>query len=471
MTSSNSREDAIAQIRHYLGSGEFETELSRRVAFRTESQKADSQPQLHNYLDKEIGPAFEAMGFGWRKFDNPVIGGGPILLASRVEDPTLPTVLGYGHGDVIRGLEQQWSKGEGPWVIARDGDRIYGRGTADNKAQHTVNMAAMRCVLQQRGKLGFNAKFLVEMGEETGSPGLREIIESHKSDFSADVFIASDGPRAQPQRPTLTLGARGGINFDLVVNLREGAHHSGNWGGLISDPSIILGHALACIVGPKGEIKVPEWIPPEIPPSVQRSLQGLSVDAGQDGPKIDADWGQPGLTPAARVYASNSFAVLAMKSGNPDNPVNAIPPRARAHCQLRFVVGTDSEQILPGLRQHLDDHGFHDVEISLPDESNAAGFEASRTDPDNPWAKWLQDSMQRTSGDMPAVIPSMGGSICNDLFTDLLGLPALWIPHSYAGCSQHAPDEHILVSIMETALPIMVGVYWDLGEPGTPQND
>jgi hypothetical protein len=62
----------------------------------------------------------------------------------------------------------------------------------------------------------------------------------------------------------------------------------------------------------------------------------------------------------------------------------------------------------------------------------------------------------------------MGGSICNDIFTDDLGLPTVWIPHSYAACSQHWPDEHILVPLTRSALEVMAGLYWDLGEGGTP---
>ncbi|MCP4379223.1 MAG: hypothetical protein GY794_24005 [bacterium] len=179
---------------------------------------------------------------------------------------------------------------------------------------------------------------------------------------------------------------------------------------------------------------------------------------------IDADWGEPGLTPAEKVYSWNSFSVLAMKSGNPDKPVNAIPPRARAHCQLRFFAGTDDDNILPALRKHLDTNGFDRVKIGAAPEENAAGFTASRTEPDHPWVERVHQSMERTLGEPPAVIPSMGGSICNDLFTDLLGLPALWIPHSYAACSQHAPDEHVLMSVCQSALEVMTGIYWDIGE-------
>jgi hypothetical protein len=66
------------------------------------------------------------------------------------------------------------------------------------------------------------------------------------------------------------------------------------------------------------------------------------------------------------------------------------------------------------------------------------------------------------------VLPNSGGSICNYIFQDYLGLPTIWIPHSYTGCSQHAPNEHILAPVTREALAITAGVYWDLGEPGTP---
>ncbi len=469
MTGSASRDGAIARAFDYFDNGTFEAELARRVAYRTESQKPDSLQELHRYLDEDIIPAFDAMGFRCQKYDNPLPGGGPFLLAERTGDAGWPTVLGYGHGDVIIGIEDQWTKGEGAWRTARDGDRLYGRGTADNKGQHTINMAAVRCVLEERGDLAFNAKFLIEMGEENGSLGLREVLEDNRSDFDADVFIGSDGPRVQPARPTLTLGARGAENFDLIVNLRDGGHHSGNWGGLIADPATILAHAIASIVGPTGQIMIKEWLPPPTPASVKDSLRGIEIDAGPSAPQIDPDWGEPGLTPAEKVYSWNSFAVLAMKSGNPDSPVNAIAPWARANCQLRYFAGTDAARILPALRSHLDDNGFDMVEIGPPPPENAAGFAASRTDPDHPWVGFVRQSMQKTIGEPPAIIPSMGGSICNDLFTDLLGLPAIWIPHSYAACSQHAPDEHILMSLTRTALPVMTGLYWDLGEGATPE--
>jgi acetylornithine deacetylase/succinyl-diaminopimelate desuccinylase-like protein len=223
-----SRERTIAAVERYFDEGGFFADLARRVAIPTESQNPDRGPELARYLAEEMRPSFERLGFRCRILPNSLPKGGPFLLAERIEDPALTTVLSYGHGDVIRGQEASWKPGLDPWVLKRDGDRLYGRGTADNKGQHTINLAAAAAAIAERGRLGFNLKVLIETGEETGSPGLREVCEQNRDLLQADVFIASDGPRLQPGQPTVFLGARGALNMDLVVDLREGGHHSGN---------------------------------------------------------------------------------------------------------------------------------------------------------------------------------------------------------------------------------------------------
>src|SRR5580658_8479913 len=288
------RAAAIAAAEAYFDEGGFAADLARRVAIPTESQVEERAPVLAAYLGDEIAPSLERLGFTSRIFDNPVRGG-PILIAERREEGAATTVFGYGHGDVIRGLEPQWRDNLSPWTLARQGDRLYGRGTADNKGQHSINLAALETVLNTRGRLGFNAILLLETGEEIGSPGLREICRDEKDRLAADVLIASDGPRLAPERPTIFLGARGAMNFDLVVDLREGGHHSGNWGGLLANPGIILAHALASITSDKGAIKIKEWKPSHMPNAVRMALADCPVGEGGEGaPEIDPDWGEPG---------------------------------------------------------------------------------------------------------------------------------------------------------------------------------
>ncbi|HEY4370675.1 MAG TPA: M20 family metallopeptidase [Burkholderiales bacterium] len=456
-----SRDTALARSRRHFEDGGFIADLARRVAVRTESQNPQARPALMQYLQAEMVPALEAMGFACAILDNPAPQGGPFLVAERIEDAHLPTMLSYGHADVIRGLEEQWREGLDPWQLKQEGTRWYGRGSADNKGQHSVNLAALSSVLAERGRLGFNAKFLIETGEEIGSPGLAEFCTREKPRLKADVLIASDGPRLSSERPTLYLGSRGAVNFDFRVRLREGAHHSGNWGGLLANPGVVLAHALASVIDRNGRVLVPELLPEAMPDSVRRALADCAVAPGPGEPAIDDEWGEPGFSRAEKVYGWNTFEVLAFRTGNPENPVNAIPGLATAHCQVRYVAGCDPMSFVPALRRHLDAHGFGEVEVT---RSAKGLFHATRLDPDTPWVRWAVDSITRTLGVKPAVLPNIGGSLPNECFADILGLPTLWVPHSYAGCSQHAPDEHVLEPILLEGLAMMTGLFWDLGE-------
>jgi acetylornithine deacetylase/succinyl-diaminopimelate desuccinylase-like protein len=457
-----SRSDAVSRAYAYFDNGGFLADLTRRVAMPSSSQEPERASVLRTYLDDEIAPVLSKLGFICRVLDNP--SGPPVLIAERIENPDFVTVLIYGHGDTIRGLDDLWRSGLTPWKVTVEGERIYGRGTADNKGQHSVNIAALEAVLKERGALGFNCKIMIEMAEEMGSIGLRELCERHSGDLlKADLLIASDGPRIAPDKPTMFLGARGGYPIDLIVDLREGAHHSGNWGGLIANAGTVLVQALATITDARGAIQIPEWRPP-LPDSVQKALIGVAVDGGDDGPVVDPDWGEPNLTPAERVFGWNSFEILAFTTGTPDRPVNAIPGTARAHCQLRYVVGTKVDDILPALRRHLDRHGFGQVRAETGRSSH---FYASRIDPADPWVTWVKASLERTAGSAPTILPNLCGSLPNDIFTDVLNLKTIWVPHSYAGCSQHAPNEHLLAPIAREGLGLMAGLFWDLGETET----
>jgi acetylornithine deacetylase/succinyl-diaminopimelate desuccinylase-like protein len=284
--------------------------------------------------------------------------------------------------------------------------------------------------------------------------------------LKADVLIASDGPRLSAQRPTIYLGSRGAINMDFTVDLRKGAHHSGNWGGLLANPGIILAHALASIVTRDGKVLVRELLPERIPESVLNALADCEVEPGEDEPAVDDWWGEPGFSRAQKVYAWHTFEVLAFRTGNPENPVNAIPGRATAHCQIRFVAGAKPENFVAILRRHLDAHGFQNVKVA---QAKKGFFHATRLDPDHPWVRWAAESITRTTGARPAILPNIGGSLPNECFADTLGLPTIWVPHSYAGCSQHAPDEHVLAPIVREGLQMMTGLFWDLAENGVPQ--
>ncbi|WP_087718397.1 M20 family metallopeptidase [Salinicola salarius] len=458
------RSQALQHAWQAFDSGDFLRQLEARVAVRSESQEAGRDDELRRYLTYFVIPDIEKLGFTWEIVDNPVDGFGPFLLAERIEAEATLTLLTYGHGDVVRGYDGQWREGLSPWRIVVEGERWYGRGTADNKGQHTLNFAALESVIAARGgTLGYNVKLVLEMGEETGSPGLKAVCEAHRDRLAADLFIASDGPRLSADSPTLFLGSRGSFNFDLRLRARDGAHHSGNWGGVLSNPATRLANAWSTLVDAHGRILIDGLRPPAIPAAVKEAVASLEVGATPGDPPIDPNWGEPGLLPPERLFAWNTLELLAIKAGNPEAPVNAIPGEAYAHCQLRFVVGSDRERFLDHLRQHLDAHGFEDIEVS---SARMSQMNATRLDPTDPWVNWALASMRESSGKTPTLLPNLGGSLPNDIFAETLGLPTLWVPHSYPACSQHAPDEHALASIVREGLGIMAGLWWDLAEQG-----
>lgn len=457
------RTDAITRAHDMLRSGEFLIQLDRRVSYQTESQNPEKRDALAAYLTEDLQPAFAKMDFATRLIESPA-GKGPYLLAEYRENASAPTVLVYGHGDVVDGMVGEWRDNLDPWRTTEVGNRVYGRGTADNKGQHSINMAALRAVRETRGgKLGFNVKFIIETGEEIGSPDLPDVCQQLRDELKADLLLASDGPRLSAERPTLFLGCRGGIRIHLDVNLREGGHHSGNWGGVLANPATILASAIASLVDAHGRLLLESLKPPRLSNQIRAALADVEVKPTADEPALAENWGEEGLSAAERLYAWNTLEVLAMSSGNVEKPANAIPGRASAVLQLRFVVGTKVDNIAEVIRTHLDAHGFSMVEVSATQR-----FAASRTDFDSPWINWTAESIRKTTGKAPAVLPNFGGSLPNDVFTDILKLPTLWVPHSYPGCSQHAPDEHILLSVTEEALGIMAGLFWDMGELKRP---
>ena len=233
---------------------------------------------------------------------------------------------------------------------------------------------------------------------------------------------------------------------------------------MTTDPAIVLAHAIGAICDRHGKILVRDWLPRNgMPASVRAALAGCELHS-EASATIDPDWGEPGFTAAEKVFGWASFIVLAMVSGRPENPVNAVAPNARAHCQIRYTVDSDPGVFAPALRAHLDAAGFPEVKIENP----GIRMPASRTSPENPWVRWTVASMEKSLRRRVQVIPNSGGGLPGDVFVDHLHVPLIWIPHSYNGCKQHGPDEHFLVAPAREGMSAFAGIWWDLGEPGTP---
>ena len=407
----------------------------------------------------EMRPSFAELDFESRLVESPS-GKSPFLVAEHREDARLPTVLVYGHGDVVDGMEGEWRGGLDPWATTTIGNRVYGRGTADNKGQHSINLAALRAVRDARGgKLGFNAKFLVEMGEEIGSPDLNKVCASLRDELKADLLLASDGPRLAADRPTIFLGCRGGIRIHLDVNLREGGHHSGNWGGLLANPATILANAIATLVDGHGRMKLEALKPPRLTNQVRSMLADVEIKPLPEEPALSENWGEDGLSAAERVYAWNTLEVLAMSSGNIDNPPMRFPAMPAPSCSCASWSAPDtSRSSTPCAR------------ICMP-----TAFRWSRSAPPRasspraPISTVPGSNGRRTrSGRPPARRPRccrISAARCRTMCS-----PKRWDCRR-SGCRTPIPAARSMrrtstscSMVTEEALGIMAGLFWDLGE-------
>ncbi len=338
------RDAAIARATETFDSGAFLALLREAVAYPTESQAPG----------QESGPARLS-----RQLHHPV-GDAPRLRRSeeirqsgRGARPVPDRRAARGAGSADRadlrprrhgaGLSRAVARGARPWEIVVEGDRWYGRGTADNKGQHIINLAALEQVIAARdGRLGFNVKLLIEMGEESGSPGLRPFCRAQAEALRSDVLIASDGPRLSAERPDPVPGLPGRLQFRAEPQPARGpapfrqlgrpaaqSRHRPGLGDRVHGrcPRQHPGRRPAAAADPRGRAR-----------RAPRHPGRRGSDRADDRLRL----GRARLTPAERVFAWNTLEVLAFKTGDPDGPLNAVcRPTRKATLQLRFVVGTD----------------------------------------------------------------------------------------------------------------------------------
>ena len=195
---------------------------------------------------------------------------------------------------------------------------------------------------------------------------------------------------------------------------------------------------------------------------MRQALGDCVLESDADGPVIDTWWGEPGLTPAERVFGWCSLEVLAFETGNPASPVNAIPSKAWARMQLRFVDGVEPDRVLPAVRAHLQRNGFAAVDVKPVQGDMLSRHAAVARQPLGRLGGELDHARRRGPSRRCCRTSAVR---CRTTASPIsCGMPTLWVPHSYPACAQHAPNEHLPIAIAREGLAIMAGLYWDLGE-------
>lgn len=391
-------------------------------------------------------------------------GGWPLVYGERLEQADAPTVLFYGHYDVQPPdpLEAWVSPPFEPTV--RDG-RLYARGAGDNKGQHFANLLAIESLLTIYGRLPCNVKVLLEGEEEIGSPHLAEAIRAQRPALSADLVITSDGPVHTSGRACLICGVRGVVSFELRARGANRDLHSGNFGGVAPNPLWTLVHLLASMKDERGTITIDGFYDPVLPLTEQERAALAELPLDTEAIKRELGLAQFDA-PAERGYYErlSAWPTLTINGlhggyGGPGSKT-VLPHEAVAKCDIRLVAAQTVETVFEQIEAHVRRHAPQ-VEVI-----RQGGMEPSKTPLDSPYVPLLRQAIEAGQGEPPLVLPALGGSLPDYVFTRIMGVPSFVVPYANADEANHAPNENLEVERFFKGIKTGAAILAALGARG-----
>jgi len=367
--------------------------------------------------------------------------GWPMVLGERIERPGAPTVLLYGHYDVQPPdpLEEWITPPFEPTI--RDG-RLYARGVGDNKGQHLAQILALKSLLAVRGALPCNVKVLLEGEEEVGSPHMPAFIQEHRDDVMADLVITSDGPVDESGRSRILFGVRGVLSFELRARGANRDLHSGNFGGVAPNPIWTLVHLLATMKNERGGVTIEGFYDDVLPltPLEQEALAKLPVDEEAVKSSLGiAEFDEPRERGYfERLAAWPTFTINGFHGGyGGPGSKTVLPHEAVVKCDVRLVEAQKADDIFAKIEAHVRKHAPN-VEVI-----RQGSMEPSKTPLDSPYTEPIRRGVALGQGEEPLLVPALGGSLPDYVFTKVLGIPAFGVPYANPDESNHAPNENL----------------------------
>lgn len=368
--------------------------------------------------------------------------GWPVVLGKRTDAPGAPTVLLYGHYDVQPPdpLDEWVSPPFEPTI--RNG-RIYARGVGDNKGQHFAQILALESLLACREQLPCNVILLLEGEEEIGSPQMPIFVQAHKEQLKADLVIIADGPVHASGRSQIVFGARGIITFELRVRGASRDLHSGNWGGIAPNPLWTLVHLLSTMKNEQGLITIDGFYDQVVTPTQQEydALGNLPIDETAIQQELGLQrFDVPQERPFAERTMWPSFTINGFHGGyGGEGSKTVLPHSAIAKCDIRLVANQTAEDIFAKVKAHVQRHA-PEVEVIWQ-----GGMNPSKTPMDSPFTQPIFQGVRVAQGQPPLFVPTLGGSLPNYVFSELLGIPVFLVPYANADEANHAPNENMEV--------------------------
>lgn len=352
------------------------------------------------------------------------------------------TILFYGHYDVqpAEPLEDWISPPFEPAI--RDG-KLFARGAGDNKGQFLAHILAIRAYQETGTEIPVNVKFLLEGEEETGSEHIKEFVEPHKEMLKADLCYTSDGGMHVTGRPNIFFGVRGLAELEVTLNTCKQDNHSGNKGNLIPSAAWEMVKLLNSLIDVNGNCTVEGFYDGVVEPTAYElsEIEKLHYDP-EETARV---FGVKNITLNKREFYTNlmfkpTFNINGLSSGyTGPGSKTIIPGTATVRLDMRLVGNQDPERVAELVAEHIR-RVCPEATVSV-----AEGIWPSATDSSLPICKAVTNAVGRVYKCEPYVMPRIGATLPEYLFTKIVGIPALTMPYANADENNHAPNENMSV--------------------------
>ncbi len=323
------------------------------------------------------------------------------VIGSRVVAEDAPTVLLYAHHDV-QPVPDAGAWHTDPFVGTQVGDRLYGRGSADDGGGIAIHSGALKALGDE---LKVNIKVFIEGEEEMGSPSFIPFIEEHKDEFDSDVIIVADSGNWSAEIPSLTTSLRGNTVLDVHVKALSHPVHSGQYGGPILDANTLAAMLIASIYDENGDVNVPGVASEEPVGGLQRDLDEATVRA--DAGIVDSYRLAGTGSLASRLWTKPSVTVIGFDAHPVEGSFNVISPETTFRLSLRTAPNQRPEDAQDALARFLVEHAPFGAEVSVDKLDNGMGW---AMDPNAVATKDAMEAMEEAFGVTP-VNKGEGGSI------------------------------------------------------------
>lgn len=395
----------------------------------------------------------------------------PYVYGERLKAPGKPTLLLYAHHDVQPpGREELWQTP--PFIpteqMGPGGERLYGRGTADDKAGIVVHTSAIAAYLETMGELPVNVKVVIEGEEEIGSTHLPEFLRTYRDKLDADILVLTDTGNFDCGIPALTVALRGMVGLEIEVKSLNKTVHSGMWGGPVPDPAMALSKMLATLVDDHGEIAIPGVLDSVKPIGIEeaKELSQIPYDEAdfrkQCGMLPKTQFLKTNPSPVVQVWRLPSLTVNAIQASSRKQAGNIINDSAWAKVTLRLVADMDPETVLKQLEDHLKSKVPWGLELKLTVE---ACNPAWATDGKGLAFEAAERALKKGYGHAPYKIGTGGSIPFVKPFAEALGgAPALLIGVEDPYTNAHGENESLLIKDLQSACVSHVYLFAELAE-------